>query len=207
MKRRWGQHPFGCIAVAWVLGTGVPARAQEIDANSLLERANTLSIGATIIEDPKDVGLNQTALHDDNVLRLLLSVVDNHASSSQMISGAVQSQSESGIEDNMVSVNILGYDNNSSLMFDFDGVPLFSGRLVPGQIIQSGKGNSITMNVGLTNPSSSNNLFAFSQKGESNQILGSANGNFNQAVVVQAGVGNFTKFSQIGSYNIIGISQ
>jgi hypothetical protein len=90
----------------------------------------------------------------------------------------------------------------------FNGAALtFAGALSPGAIVQAGSGNTITMNVGQTNPASNSNLFAFAQTGDSNQIRGSTNGSFNQAVIVQDGAGNLVNFVQIGNYNIIGVSQ
>jgi hypothetical protein len=111
---------------------------------------------------------------------------------------------------NRVTLNITGSDNNNPFMphAGFNGAALtFAGALSPGAIVQAGSGNTITMNVGQTNPASNSNLFAFAQTGDSNQIRGSTNGSFNQAVIVQDGAGNLVNFVQIGNYNIIGVSQ
>ncbi|MEP9374466.1 hypothetical protein [Mesorhizobium sp. KR1-2] len=77
----------------------------------------------------------------------------------------------------------------------------------PGTIYQSGNGNTITLDVGTATTNSNGNLFAFVQSGNTNGIVGSINGMGNQAVVVQSGDGNFTNFSQIGNFNVVGVSQ
>ncbi len=106
---------------------------------------------------------------------------------------------------------INGDNNNASSLGGFTGDALSaatSGSLIPGQIYQSGLGNSITLNVGDATTSSSN-LFAFKQTGgDNNAIYGTIKGgNSNQVAVLQNGSGNLTSFTQIGSGNNIGVTQ
>jgi hypothetical protein len=111
---------------------------------------------------------------------------------------------------NWVTLDITGNDNNNPLysgIHDFtDAALAAAGPLVPGAILQSGHGNTIDMTVGVTVASNAN-MFAFSQDGSGNGIVGIVDGTGNQAVVVQTGAGNFTSFIQSGNYNIIGVTQ
>jgi hypothetical protein len=191
-------------------------------------RNNVASAGIIGNDNLVTATQGQTGSSGSNILGVLLTGDGNHVTSSQTISGRganlaavnvtgsgnyldiAQSKSGSGNKGNTLAVNIFGDDNNNPAMlgFGFDGAALSAaGGLMPGQIVQSGRGNVIAMNVGLTDPASNSNQFAFSQTGDSNQIFGAVNGSFNQAAVVQAGAGNFVSFSQTGNYNILGVSQ
>ena len=113
---------------------------------------------------------------------------------------------------NTLTLNIFGNNNNNPTLPTFGGdaaTAALGTGLKPGSIIQSGAGNSITMNVGSsTQPSAADdNVFAFLQNGGHNTIVGAVLGHSNQAVVVQNGAGNFTSFTQTGNFNIIGINQ
>ena len=108
---------------------------------------------------------------------------------------------------NSLTVNLTGNDNNDLPGFTSPVALSAAGTLSPGQIVQSGAGNGITLNVGANDPASNGNLFAFSQTGDTNTIQGAIDGSFNQAVVVQAGSSNFTSFVQIGNYNVLGVNQ
>lgn len=121
-----------------------------------------------------------------------------------------QTKSGSGGANNL-TLNIFGNDNNNnSSLTAFGGAALTAAQgtdLEPGLIRQVGSGNSITMKVGASGSVATGNVFAFLQDGGYNTIKGSVQGNSNQAVVVQSGSGNFTNFSQSGSFNIIGVNQ
>jgi hypothetical protein len=121
-----------------------------------------------------------------------------------------QTKSGSGGANNL-TLNIFGNDNNNNpSLTAFGGAALAAAQgtgLEPGLIRQIGSGNSITMKVGASGSVATGNIFAFLQDGGYNTIKGSVQGNSNQAVVVQSGSGNFTNFSQSGSFNIIGVNQ
>jgi hypothetical protein len=127
----------------------------------------------------------------------------------------VQSKSGLGGSGNTLNVSIYGNRNNDPLLGGFHSPSLSTAlgaaagvsSFGPGTIYQSGKGNTITLDVGTATADSNRNLFAFAQSGNSNGIVGSVNGIGNQAVVVQTGDGNFTSFSQIGNFNVVGLSQ
>jgi len=74
--------------------------------------------------------------------------------------------------------------------------------LLPGQLIQSGHDNQISLTV-----SGSQNIFAASQLGSANALTASIIGNNNQAVILQVGAGNVVSFSQSGTANSLSVVQ
>ena len=176
------------------------------DDNGILvtQRDNGNSAGIGITGGSNLVRLTQTggSLVGNNALANITGT-GNHADIEQTKSGLGGA--------NGLSLTLVGdYNNNNPDLSDFSGVAAaaaLSSGLRPGSIQQTGSGNSITMDVGKPGSGSNGNVFAFLQDGGYNTIKGSVLGNSNQAVVVQNGGSNFTSFSQIGSFNIIGVNQ
>lgn len=173
-------------------------------------------------------GTQTTGLLGSNALNLGITGSDNVVTTNQSISGGGLnsagitiggsgnhldvSQSKSGFgAGNTLAVSITGSDNNNPSLGSFGLAPssavALAGGLNPGQLVQAGSGNSISLMVGNLDGNSNENRFAMSQNGNSNAIVGSINGIGNEVAVVQAGSSNFTSFSQVGNYNSIGVSQ
>ncbi len=108
---------------------------------------------------------------------------------------------------NTIDVSIRGNRNNERSAFTLTPSLTGAAGLAPGTLVQIGRGNSIDMQVGDTDPNSNDNLFAFSQTGDGNGIVGSTNGIGNEVAIVQGGNDNFAAFSQVGNFNSIGVSQ
>ena len=101
---------------------------------------------------------------------------------------------------NHISGSITG-DSNGLLGGSFSA-PLSAVGLTPGQIVQSGHDNEISLSI-----NGSQNLFAFSQTGNANALTASIIGNNNQAVILQVGTGNVVSFSQTGTGNMLSVVQ
>lgn len=116
-----------------------------------------------------------------------------------------QSGSAAGT-DNTLSATIYGNSNNSA-SFDVAGVAGATG-LVAGELIQTGYGNQVTINVGSSTTNSNNNAFALTQSGNSNEaVISISEGDYNQVALLQSGNGNYSNITQIGSSNIVGVTQ
>lgn len=102
---------------------------------------------------------------------------------------------------NQMEISISGNRNGGAEDGWLAGMPE-NAPLMPGQLIQSGFGNMLSLNV-----QGDGNLFAISQTGGGNQVSGQILGNANQAMVVQTGMHNLTVFSQTGQGNTIMVSQ
>jgi hypothetical protein len=110
-----------------------------------------------------------------------------------------------------VKVVINGSGNNSAGAGSFAS-PLFdaaltASSLAAGDIVQNGNNNSVDIQVGNLTPGSDNNLFAFRQQGNSNTLVGTINGDANQALVFQNGSSNTTNFTQNGGNNYAVVTQ
>ncbi|SKA26871.1 beta strand repeat-containing protein [Consotaella salsifontis] len=117
------------------------------------------------------------------------------------------SQTQNGNATSSITVSLYGDGNNSSNLGGFtgDAGSVFFSR-TPGLIEQAGDNNSINLTVGTAGSNSNDNLFAFRQSSGNNTIVGSIKGNNNQVVVSQSG-GAMTHFTQVGSFNNIGVKQ
>ena len=116
-----------------------------------------------------------------------------------------QSGSAAGT-DNTLNATIYGNSNNSA-SFDVAGVAGATG-LVAGELIQTGYGNQVTINVGSSTTNSNNNAFALTQSGNSNEaVISISEGDYNQVALLQSGNGNYSNITQIGSSNIVGVTQ
>jgi hypothetical protein len=106
---------------------------------------------------------------------------------------------------NNLGVSIFGSYNNAGSPFSGDA----NFGMAPGYIQQvGGSNNSVTLNVGLSTGDSNGNLFAVTQNGSSNVVVGSiSGGNNNQAAVYQNGSSNNFTFAQVGSNNNVGALQ
>ncbi|SEP13677.1 hypothetical protein SAMN04490248_12820 [Salinihabitans flavidus] len=102
---------------------------------------------------------------------------------------------------NILSITITGNRNGGVAETWRTSLP-FASRLAPGEIVQSGFGNALSVSV-----TGHDNLFAMAQSGQNNRISGEIFGNSNQSVVTQAGTGNTTVFRQTGQRNNIVVSQ
>jgi hypothetical protein len=102
---------------------------------------------------------------------------------------------------NDVSVTLDGDNNNASSFAAFFGA---AGGLMPGDIVQTGNDNQATLTTGLF---ADNNVFAFKQDGNGNQVTGAIDGDANQALVIQVGNTNLVSFSQTGGSNFVSITQ
>jgi hypothetical protein len=130
--------------------------------------------------------------------------------------------------DNQAYVTVYGSNNNNLLSNAFTtgghltttsggAVNLGAGNvtdalgtpLTAGLITQDGGSNYVKLDVGLAGGGdSSSNLFATLQQGSHNSITGSiSGGGSNQAAVAQLGNYNTAVFTQVGSFNNLGISQ
>jgi hypothetical protein len=108
-----------------------------------------------------------------------------------------------------ITVTVTGHNNNNPAL----SLTTFSGpaagvataaSIAQGDLFQSGLTNSLSVTV--TN--SDNNAFAFRQTGNNNAISHAISGGVsNQIAVWQNGNGNSSVTSQVGSFNIIGITQ
>ncbi|MFP4045080.1 MAG: hypothetical protein ACLFTP_11030, partial [Rhodosalinus sp.] len=115
---------------------------------------------------------------------------------------------------NDMEVSIFGDDNNRD---SFTGGALVAAKaatgyqtpLQPGELTQQGQNNSMTLTIGFDGGAneSDDNLFAASQFGNSNELTGTIDGNYNQAVVVQTGNSQVASFSQTGTGNNAAITQ
>jgi len=128
-------------------------------------------------------------------------------------SGNLLTGSQSGTL-NTLDIAIFGSRNNALVNGGFTaGKPaaamasLLSPPLVPGDVLQSGSGNSITYRLGTSLVSADDNKFAFWQSGDGNTIEGATRGSHNEVAIVQRGNANFAYFSQNGVGNVIGVSQ
>ena len=80
--------------------------------------------------------------------------------------------------------------------------------LTSGYLTQSGSNNSMDLSIGTALSDSSNNLVAAWQNGDGNAIdLTISGGDFNEVAIRQQGNGNVSVVTQIGSSNIVGITQ
>jgi hypothetical protein len=102
---------------------------------------------------------------------------------------------------NTLSLTIKGDLNGGPLATAF-AAPLASVGLAPGQVSQSGHGN--TMSIGIYG---SNNLFAALQNGTGNTLTATVTGSYNQAAVAQYGSGNSLSFTQNGTGNVLSVVQ
>lgn len=78
--------------------------------------------------------------------------------------------------------------------------------LVPGQLLQWGEGNTMTIEIGAERASNSN-LFAVLQLGNGGSVTAHVNGNSNQFVAVQQHNDDVAAINQDGNGNIVAISQ
>jgi len=115
-----------------------------------------------------------------------------------------------GANPNTIDVSIFGDGNNDGSFSG--GVLVAAGKatgyqtfndLQPGELSQKGQGNEMTLTVGLDGTSEGDdNLFAASQDGDFNILVGKIEGNDNQAVVGQTGDSNSVTFTQSGDANM-----
>lgn len=109
--------------------------------------------------------------------------------------------SSGGSSSNIARVSIVG-DRNGGVAGG-SILPAFAALgLVPGTIVQSGEGNSITLTV-----VGNDNLFALGQIGSGNVIAGMIGGTENKVAAIQTGNGNTLSFSVIGTGNTLTVSQ
>lgn len=101
--------------------------------------------------------------------------------------------------DNEITVTITGTDNNAVLR---PGDALRDLGLLPGQLLQSGDGNRVVIEV-----LGSGNQFGSRQTGDGGSARITQSGDGNRAAVVQAGQGTSAVVSQTGSGNSVSVSQ
>jgi len=101
----------------------------------------------------------------------------------------------------LLNVDITGNLNGGPLGVTFSA-PLMLTSLIPGQLVQTGHDNSITVTV-----AGSQNLLAASQFGSGNVLTAAIIGHNNQAAVLQSGNGNTVTFSQNGNGNSLTVIQ
>ncbi|MEY8841546.1 hypothetical protein AB9K41_21160 [Cribrihabitans sp. XS_ASV171] len=105
-----------------------------------------------------------------------------------------------------VMVSIDGDNNNNSgilTAFSGDAATVAGSLVTPGDIFQEKNGSLVSLDV-----TGNDNLFATYQSGNpGGEIMGTINGNQNQAVVTQVGATNMASFSQVGNMNNLGIMQ
>lgn len=102
---------------------------------------------------------------------------------------------------NQMDITITGDRNGGAAEGWRAGLPS-DAPLMPGQLIQSGSDNRLSLNV-----QGNDNLFAMSQTGQGNRITGAIIGQTNQAMIIQSGMHNMAVFSQSGQGNTIMVSQ
>lgn len=170
---------------------------------------NTVNISqlGVIVGNSATVGITHGNSNDVTVTQSIYNTADVGIVGNHNLLDISQSYTSLGAA-NSISVDIYGSENNRGTFTA--GLPAgnTAGSLLPGQLVQNGAGNAITLTVGeALNPNSDGNLFAFSQTGDGNTIQGTVVGSWNEAAIVQAGNANFTSFSQIGNFNSIGVNQ
>jgi hypothetical protein len=102
---------------------------------------------------------------------------------------------------NSLGVNITGDLDGGPLNAVFDA-PLAAVGLAPGQLMQTGNDNAMSISV-----TGTQNLFAASQVGTHNLLTAMISGNYNQAAVSQTGSGNSLTFTQNGNGNRLTVIQ
>ncbi|GGA68540.1 curlin [Nitratireductor aestuarii] len=172
--------------------------------------ANNLTLGQTgdlntgevyLVGDSNTVSADQNSSGGENSLIAAVTGDSNVLNVSQTNSSLYGDM-------NSIEVDIYGNSNNTGGAFALAASSAVAGGLAPGDLVQSGSGNSISLQVGSSlAPASDLNQFAFAQQGNGNTIDGSIMGSGNEVAIVQAGNGNYATFSQVGSGNSIGISQ
>ncbi|WP_412504380.1 beta strand repeat-containing protein [Roseovarius sp. SYSU LYC5161] len=172
---------------------------------------NTAAVGIT--GDTNDVSVTQSGFNSANV-QLNGNFIGSLESDNNLL---VIDQSGGALGQNTLTVSLWGDDNNSAsagnngdgtFFGDAATVATLDGRLAPGTLTQDGSDNSILLNVGASGTESDDNLFSFLQDGNGNSITGTITSGFgNEVAVAQVGNGSSTTFSQIGSFNNLGVSQ
>ncbi|WP_343313476.1 hypothetical protein AAIB41_00005 [Brucella sp. BE17] len=156
-----------------------------------------------LVGDSNTVSLNQDGSSGENSLTAAITGNSNVLNVSQTNPSLFDDM-------NSITIDIYGNSNNSAGAFStgWSSAAVAGGLLMPGDLVQSGSGNTIALQVGSALvPSSDLNQFAFAQLGEGNTIDGSITGTGNEVAIVQTGNGNYSAFTQVGSGNSIGISQ
>ena len=107
---------------------------------------------------------------------------------------------------NGLSTTIYGNDNGMGAWSV--GGAAASLLLDSGYLSQSGSGNALTLAIGDSGFISSSNLVATMQNGDGNMIdISITAGNSNEVAINQQGNANSSQVAQVGSMNIVGISQ
>lgn len=94
-----------------------------------------------------------------------------------------------------------GSDNGAATAANLSASAWF-GTLEAGTIRQTGQAQRAVLDI-----AGVGNLFAISQSGYGNSVLGRMTGTANIAVIQQSGIGNHAQFTQQGQGNSLSISQ
>lgn len=201
------------------IGNKIDAVVSQGDRNDVRIDQVSLALGnlATLrISDGDD---NVVRIDQDGANAAQISIIG----SSNSVSLAQLGSNDAGISiegnDNLLRAQQTGTGNDLLISIrgnDSNNAPFSAGKasvlasgfdLAPGDVIQSGIGNSIDYSIGSVTALSNGNRFAFLQEGLGNRIVGKTDGDDNEVVIVQRGAMNFTSFVQAGSGNVIAVSQ
>ncbi len=106
---------------------------------------------------------------------------------------------------NELTLSVYG---NSNGLRSWRGNVAHDVGLTAGTLTQTGLDNTATISVGSSSSFSANNVLALAQIGDSNSIaIDISAGNSNQVAISQTGDSNSSSVTQVGSDNVVGISQ
>lgn len=159
--------------------------------------AAVLGLTVSLMSGSVAIAANEGVLREqkafENAVRLTV-----HGLSNVLL---LDQQATGGLGTNAIRVGITGDGNGGAAGATFSA-NIGSGGVHPGQLVQSGLGNAIDLDI-----VGDKNLFAVSQQGNYNVIHGVVEGFQNQVQVAQAGNNNFASFTQRGIGNSIIVSQ
>jgi hypothetical protein len=189
-----------------VLTIAVNGNGQGSDNSiDILQSGNGLTSTTTIWGDDNEVDVDQGAGGHTSTIYIDGTIGDDEGDGNSV--NVVQRVNGQYIGGNQANVTIYGDDNNSARRFSGVARDL-ALTLDPGDVIQTGNLNVATLRIGAAGGlDASNNSFAVSQTGLSNDLVADVLGEDNELVVVQSGSDNFSYSLQDGTGNVAAVSQ
>lgn len=157
------------------------------------------ALRAAILVSLFAVGTGSSAQADGGAEGLTLSV-DGEANLLYIDRSHDRPSAGAGLE-NTMEIAIRGHRNGGAAP-GWPAGPARSAPLMPGQLVQTGLGNVLSLTV-----AGDDNRVAMAQMGNGNRVHARIAGGANQALVIQHGANNRTGFAQSGQGNRIMVSQ
>ncbi|WP_319499270.1 hypothetical protein [uncultured Cohaesibacter sp.] len=199
------------LATITVTGDRNEIRSNQQDGGSDSSVTVTIAGNGNTVKNTQQVSSN-------DVLTVDITGQNNTISSTQnTTSGSSAEFAILGDSNNFDATQMLGagngltttiYGNDNGMGIWSVGGAAASLLLDSGYLSQSGSGNTLALAIGDSGFNSSSNLVATMQNGDGNMIdISITAGDSNEVAISQQGNANSSQVAQVGSMNIVGISQ